>query len=764
MSNKQIIVSELKDKNNNENNNSEDDDENKEFEEYENWADAPIEDSSDEEEEDLLNNLNKSKEEDNKDNNTVKDNEDKNKINNNEEKKDNINNEIKSNENNENNKEDIQKLVKSISLDNYHENKNKLKILLNNNASNQEIFIEFFYKYSLEQLTYQKIYSHLLKDIYSYLYNNKNNLKLFRKTIIEKCKKNLLNKKVCEENKNIINNNISLIAELIISKIIPKKSGIKCLEYLMNKFKKYSDLNKSKIKYMYLECVLLFLKVFCEHIYNYQKERIHDEFDEEIKKIINELNNIIKDEKNKDIPICTKGALLQLIEKAEKKWELLSCEKKYYESHFKVFNNDVNNIIEEKNEENNKSFNDSSFIKQDEFEKSFEEEEKKEENNNDNKNKNKLNINNYDDIEREFDKKANNKYFNKNQNNYNGKYNQNNIENWRQGDKFNNNNDYKNNNNNNNYYNKNNNYYNNSNNVNNNNNNFYKYNSNNSINSNNTNNNNNYYKYNSMSSNTSNNSTNNNYYYKYSNNSNNSGNNFKKYNNYNSKYSKNSNDNNSIYSNNSNSNNNNNNNNKNNTNNNTNNSNYNQNYKRNNYSIILSNLKQFRRHIDNNNNSSNFNWNDINNLIVNSKVDMNDFMEELIESCISFTINNDSFYYVDLYIKSIFNFYYQYFDKNDINDIKNVVIKHLKKLANNLNYDKNYYLEDIWVIIIYYLINNQILAVSDFNIFNREYNNIKNEIANVLKKVADYNYDMQNYLMKEIKNSKFYNDNKKIFE
>ena len=79
----------------------------------------------------------------------------------------------------------------------------------------------------------------------------------------------------------------------------------------MNKFKKYSDLNKSKIKYMYLECVLLFLKVFCEHIYNYQKERIHDEFDEEIKKIINELNNIIKDEKKKDINICKKGKLLQ---------------------------------------------------------------------------------------------------------------------------------------------------------------------------------------------------------------------------------------------------------------------------------------------------------------------------------------------------------------------------------------------------------------------------------------------------------------------
>ena len=671
-------------------------------------------------------------------------------------------------------------MVKIISLSNYHETKNNLKELLNNNIYNQECFIEFVYKYSLEQLSYQQIYSNLFKDIYSYLSLNKNDLKLFRKKIIEKCKQNLIKKKVCEENRNIINNNISLIGELINVKILPKKVGIKCLNYLINKFKKYSETNKNNAKYMYLECIIILLNIFCCNIYNYQQERIHDEFNEEIKKIIGILDQIKLDEKNKDIPNYTKHLLLNLIDKANKKWELPTYEKEKYESHFKVFNNG-----EDKDEENNKSFNDSSFIKEEEYDKSFEEEEKKEEN------FNMMDINN-DGIEKEIDQKANNRYYNKNQNyninhynkdySYKKQYNNNNInnnnDNWRQNDKNrynNNNNDYKNNNNNynnnkNNYdnnYNRNNNYYNQNNNNNNinfyrNNNNFsnnsdnninyYKYNSNNKMNNNNS-----YYKYNS--SNIINNINNNNNKYNNSN-----SNNFNKSNNYNNKYSNDnisSNMNDSFYSgasitNSINS-----------SANNTININYNiQNKKKyNNRKIILNSLKQFKRHMDSKNNSNNFNWDDIHNLIMESKIGMNDFMEELIESCFSFMINDNSRYYVDLFVKSIFNFYNKYFDHNDISDIKDVVISHLQKLSNNLNYNQNYYLVDLWVIIIYYLINNQILVISDFNIFSREYNyNVKKEVINVLNKVVDYNYEAKNNLKKELKNSKLYNENKKMFE
>jgi hypothetical protein len=182
---------------------------------------------------------------------------------------------------------------------------------------------------------------------------------------------------------------------------------------------------------MYLECILILLNIFCCNIYNYQQERTHDEFNEEIKKIIGILDEIKNDEKNKDIPNYTKHLLLNLIDKANKKWELPTYEKEKYESHFKVFNNG-----EKEDEENNKSFNDSSFIKEEEYDKSFEEEKKEE-------NSNMMDINN-DGIEKEIDQKANNRYYNKNQNynnnhynkdfSYNKKYNNNinsNNDNWR---------------------------------------------------------------------------------------------------------------------------------------------------------------------------------------------------------------------------------------------------------------------------------------------------------------------------------------------
>ena len=157
--------------------NNKEKEETKNVDEYEDWADASLDDDSSEEEEEL---------------NRPNDNEKSVKENENNE----VNNTNKDDQPaNEKLKEEINQLVKAISLNNYHETKNKLKTLLNNNANNQEYFIECIYKYSLEQLSYQKIYSNLFKDIYLYLSLNKNELKFFRKKLIEKCKQNLIKKK-----------------------------------------------------------------------------------------------------------------------------------------------------------------------------------------------------------------------------------------------------------------------------------------------------------------------------------------------------------------------------------------------------------------------------------------------------------------------------------------------------------------------------------------------------------------------------------------
>ena len=635
------------------------------------WAQISIEESSDDEDDDNNNN---------KDNIKTEENDNLN---------DNKNEILKSNPETEKiDKEEIKKLLNEISFNVYHEPKNKLKVLLNNNILNQDFFIDTIYQISLEQLSFQQMYSNLFKDIYHYLSLNKNELKFFRKKLIDKCKQNLINKKICEDNRKIINNNITLIGELINSKIFPKKMGLKCLHYLLNKFNKYSTKNNSVIKYIYLECIIILLNLICSYIYNYQKERIHNEFDEEIKKIIQTLKEINKDEKNSDMPNYTKHLLSKVIEKSDNKWELPSYEQKKYASNFLILNKEKENISEENI---NKSFNDSSFIKEEEYDKSFneEDEEKKEE-----KNENKI-IN--DDIELETDKKSyrynqyNTDSSYKNKYKYN-KEKDNNISEWRFTDKNKYaSNDFSKSSNTLSYNKKKSEFYSNSNsNIINLNNNNYKYN--------------NYYKYNSSSNN----------------------------NLYNAKYSKGNHDNNSNDTSN------------------------------NNQKIVLNNLKQFRRHIDSNKYIDNFNWDDIHNLIVYEKIGMNDFIEILIESCSSFNINKQSKYYIDLYIKSIFEYYKNCFEKEDFYDIKNTVIKNLENLYNNQ--DNNYYLEDVWIILIYYLLDNQIMKMNDFNNFNKDSYNIKKYIADILRKIIDYNRESKKHWINELKATKFYIENRNLFD
>ena len=578
-------------------------------------------------------------------------------------------NEIKNTPKEKIDKEEIKNLLNEISFNVYHEPKNKLKKLLNNNDLNQDYFIDTIYQLSLEQLSFQQMYSNLFNDIYHYLSLNKNELKFFRKKLIEKCKQNLMNKKICKDNQKIINNNINLIGELIAAKIFPKKMGLKCLHYLLNKFDKYSEKNISEIKYIYLECIINLINLICSFIYNYQKERTHSEFDEEIKKIIEKLKQISNDEKNKDIPNYTKHLLTNVIEKANNKWELPLYEKKKYVMNFEILNKEPKEIVEEIN---NKSFNDSSFIKEEEYDKSFVEEEQKEEpkEENEEKNKNKIIV---DGIELEEDKKGYNynRYQSKTEFKYKNKYGNSDFS--RSGNNLS--------------YNKRKS-------------DFYSNSNNNMPNLSNSNLN---YKYNNKSSNST-------YYSKYSNNDSNisdSGN-------YNDK------------------------------------------------KIISNNLKAFKWHIDSKKHINSFKWDDIHKLIVYSKIGMNDFIELLIDSCYNFYLNKQSIYYIDLYIKSIFEYYKQYFSETDFFDIKDGIVNNLKKLFDNQKADS--YLEEIWTILIYYLIVNKIFIMGDFNNFNKESEDIKKYIADFIFKIINYNRESKKYLIIKLKATKFFNDNRIYFD
>ena len=95
-------------------------------------------------------------------------------------------------------------------------------------------------------------------------------------------------------------------------------------------------------------------------------------------------------------------------------------------------------------------------------------------------------------------------------------------------------------------------------------------------------------------------------------------------------------------------------------------------------------------------------------------------------------------------------------------DIKESIVNNLKKLFENQKTDS--YLEDIWIILIYYLIANKLFIIGDFNNFNRESEDIKSYIADIIIKIINYNRESKKYLIIKLKATKFFNDNRKFFD
>ena len=62
------------------------------------------------------------------------------------------------------------------------------------------------------------------------------------------------------------------------------------------------------------------------------------------------------------------------------------------------------------------------------------------------------------------------------------------------------------------------------------------------------------------------------------------------------------------------------------------------------------------------------------------------------------------------------------------------------------------------------MLDNQIIKMSDFNVFNKDSINLKKSVANILIKIADYNRDSKKFWITELKATKFYNENRKLFD
>ena len=176
--------------------------------------------------------------------------------------------------------------------------------------------------------------------------------------------------------------------------------------------------------------------------------------------------------------------------------------------------------------------------------------------------------------------------------------------------------------------------------------------------------------------------------------------------------------------------------------------------------IFRDNLNLFKNHLDENKSSDKFNnWEEIDNLFLNKKIPKDEIFKSIIEAIKYFIEDKKDLYYIDIYMKIILEYYYNYFNKNDITKIVNVILEELGKLSNEeIKKEENKNIKEIWIIMLYYLLENKIMTMNNFDYFCKGYNKeIQNNILNILNGVCNYNEDDDNIYLKELKNLKIAN-------
>jgi len=257
--------------------------------------------------------------------------------------------------------------INIISPKNYFIVKNNiLNLIINNEHNNETLFIDILYPIAINQTKYQPVYAKLCKDLDRY-FNKKDKTKsIVRTQLMKYCKTNFKKIKTCLENINDIVNDINFIGELINVQMVSKKVGLQCLSHLVSKFNLYNTdeklINKKEEKYLYLNCIINLLNKFGTCVYCYQKEKIRQDelslFENEIKKNIDILKEIIDNKINEDIPSRMKYRLLKLINKSQNNWEISiyeECKNKLFSSLYDESNdpNKNNNIADDKSEDDN---------------------------------------------------------------------------------------------------------------------------------------------------------------------------------------------------------------------------------------------------------------------------------------------------------------------------------------------------------------------------------------------------------------------------
>ena len=251
-------------------------------------------------------------------------------------------------------KKELRELLNIMTKDNFEEIKSKILEIIKENIENQEKFLDIIFLKSLLEKSYVAIYAKLIKELNKELpqkikkkligkKKSKKQHTIFREKLLEKCKKmikfeerenfddyiNTGENSEEKENKikKIILGNALFISELINNKMLSKRAGCDCIEYLFNK---YTEGKNYKYKLINIQAIIIFLDKLGSLIQaeeNIEQNKTKNEnltIKEKIKETFDKLDTIKNDE---SIPGHIRYSIINLIEKKENNYKQSSFEK-----------------------------------------------------------------------------------------------------------------------------------------------------------------------------------------------------------------------------------------------------------------------------------------------------------------------------------------------------------------------------------------------------------------------------------------------------
>ena len=255
-------------------------------------------------------------------------------------------------------KKELRELLNIMTKDNFEEIKIKILEIIKDKTENQDKFLDIIFIKALLEKSYVTIYSQLCKELNKALPqkikkksssdNNSTKKKrekystIFREKLLDKCKNVLkfeenkcIEEFIKEENeheknikiKKIILGDALFICELINIKLLSKKAGCDCIDYL---FKKYKECKNQKLQLINIEAIIIFLDKLGSLMHKVKEpdkeKRIKENLyiKEKIKETFEKLEKI-KDEEI--IPGHIKYLIINLIKKKENNYKQSEFEK-----------------------------------------------------------------------------------------------------------------------------------------------------------------------------------------------------------------------------------------------------------------------------------------------------------------------------------------------------------------------------------------------------------------------------------------------------